>query len=292
MEPMDPRPAPFGKLMRRLDIGRLTVGLAFLALVLSLVLGAPRWLSLLFQAGFIGGFTNTVAIYMLFTEAWYLPGSGVLLKRKDAIVVSLAETMEQHILNPSLIESRVRELARAIDSDRVIAGLNAIVDELRADMVRLVQAPEQKERIGAAVRREGGFWGDMADAAGIVRYADIADRIAAGLVKQIDEFQVDRSMLDAAAAYVGNLEDFLLEPGNPLIERHYGSRLSVAQLLFEKLDARQLVIDRLSAYEAEQIRDIVSKNIKEHLAWLEVFGVLLGMLIAGLLLALSALTGL
>lgn len=289
---MNPFTTRASALMRRLDVGRLTVGMAFLALVLSLLLGGPRWLTLVFQAGFIGGFTNTVAIYMLFTEAWYLPGSGVLLKRKDAIVISLAATMEQHILNPSLIESRVRELARGIDYDRVIAGLNAIVDELRDDMIRFVKAPDQKQRIGEAVRREGGFWGDMADAAGIVRYSDIAERIAAGLVKQVQDFQLDRSMLDAAAAYVGNLEDFLLEPGNPLIQRHYGSQLSVAQLLFAKLDARQLVVDRLSAYEAEQIRDIVSTNIKEHLAWLEVFGVLLGMLIAGLMLALSALAGL
>ena len=268
-------------LSARLPVGRLAVGLALVGMLLSMILAAPNWLTGIFQAGFIGGFTNTVAIYMLFTETWFLPGSGVLLKRKDAIVVSLAETMQEHILNPSLIEARVRQLARAIDYDRVIEGLNAIVDELRADTIRFILAEDQRTRIGAAVQSEGGFWAEMANAAGIIRYSDIADRIAAGLVKQVQDFTLDRRMLEAAAAYVGNLEDFLLEPGNPMVKRHYGSELSVAQLLFEKLDARQLVIDRLSAYEAEQIREL--------LAWLEVFGVLLGMLIAGLVLAIGAL---
>ncbi len=268
----------------QLSIGRLAVLVAFLLLLASLLLGAPSWVSTIFQAGFIGGFTNTVAIHMLFVKTWYLPGSGVLLERKDAIVASLAATMEEHILNPSLIEERVRLLSRSIDYDRVIDGLNAVIDELRLDLIRFLHEPEQRRRIRDAVQQEGSFWSDMADVVGVVRYENIADRIVAGLETQILEFRLDRAMLDAAVGYVGSLEDFLLEPNNPLILRHYGSEMSAAQLVFHKLDARQLVIDKLSAYEAEQIRDIVSRNIREHLSWLEFFGVLLGMGIAALVL--------
>jgi uncharacterized membrane protein YheB (UPF0754 family) len=166
-----------------------------------------------------------------------------------------------------------------------------VVDELRGEVIAFISAPEQKTMITKAVQQEGGFLADMAHASGIITYDNVAERIQAGLIKQARQFRLSHQLLEAATLHVGTLEEFLLEPGNPLIRRHYGSEQSVAHLLFEKLDARQMVIEKLSRYEAEQIRDIVSESIKEHLAWLEVFGVILGMLIALGTLAASALFG-
>ena len=44
-----------------------------------------------------------------------------------------------------------------------------------------------------------------------------------------------------------------------------------------------MVIDRLSEYEPSQVRHIIEENIRAHLLWLEVFGVILGMLFSGAL---------
>lgn len=279
------------RLEQRSDLGYWAVGAAFAAMVLSIALDAPSWLRVILQAGFIGGFTDTIALHMIFTRHRFLPGSGVLERRKDAIVVSLAETMEEHILNPSLIEARVRELVAGLDRDRLLKGLNAVVDTFRQDLILFISAPEQRAGIARAVRREGGFWGDMADAVGVVTYENLGDRIVGGLVRQLEEFRVDAPILAAAEQYVGTLDGFLLEPGNPLIRRHYGSEKSVAQILFERLDARRLVIDKLGSYSAAEIRDIVERSIRQHLAWLQAFGVILGMAMAGLILLLEAAVG-
>jgi uncharacterized membrane-anchored protein YjiN (DUF445 family) len=279
------------RMEQRSDLGYWAVGAAFVAMVLAIALDAPTWLRVILQAGFIGGFTDTIALHMIFTRHRFLPGSGVLERRKDAIVVSLAETMEEHILNPSLIEARVRELVAGLDRERLLKGLNAVVDTFRQDLILFISAPEQRAGIARAVRKQGGFWGDMADAVGVVTYENLGDRIVGGLVRQLEEFQVDAPILAAAEQYIGTLDGFLLEPGNPLIRRHYGSEKSVAQILFERLDARRLVIDKLGSYSAAEIRDIVERSIRQHLAWLQAFGVILGMAMAGLILLLEAAVG-
>ena len=278
---------------RRIGIGGLVVFLAFLAFLTTwaLALRIPALMPLrnVLLAGFIGGFTDTIAINMLFTERWYLPGSGVLIKQKDAIVRSLADTLEEHILNPSLIESRVRELAGNIDRTRIAGGINAAVDEIRPDLVAYVTAPEQRDQVAEAIRREGGFWGDMANALGIMTYGDVTDRLLAGIVDQIDRFRVTPEMVDAFLAKIGSLDDLVLRPGNPLLVRHYGVDKSLAQIVFEQLDAKRLVVEKLSSYDASQVRDIVADNVSEHLGWLQVFGVILGTGFAALIALLDAL---
>lgn len=278
---------------RRIGIGLLAVLTAFTAVIVStwgmVYHGWPEWLQSVFLAGFIGGFTDTVAIHMLFTRVRFLPGSGVLLTQRDAIIASLAGTMERHILNPQLIERKVQALAANLDRARLVSTANALVDEVRPDLIAFINAPEQRAQITAAIRREGGFWGDMAHAIGVVTYDTVADRICQGLTRQMLAFRIDEPMFDRALASVGSLDDFLLRPGNPLVRKHYGSDQSLIQLVFDKLDAKALVVERLSAYDATQIRDIIADNIREHMAWLQVFGVVLGMLIATVIELLNVL---
>jgi uncharacterized membrane protein YheB (UPF0754 family) len=265
---------------QRIGIGEAAVLVVFTLFVASWALmsrfPAAEVTRDVFLAGFIGGFTDTVAIRMLFEHRWYLPGSGVLLKERDAIIATLADTMEQHILNPALIERKVHELAANLDRRRLADGVNAILDEMRPDLVAYVSAPAQREQIVAALRREGGFWGAMANSIGIVTYEVVAERLVAGVSEQIRTFRVTEAMVDAALGKVGSLDDLVLKPGNPLIVRHYGADVSLAQLVFEKMDAKQLVIDKLSTYDATKIRDIVADNVAEHLGWLQVFGCILG----------------
>ncbi|MFN2114803.1 MAG: DUF445 family protein [Anaerolineae bacterium] len=269
---------------RRFGIGEIAVMAVFTMLVASWALiryfPAAEIARDIFLAGFVGGFTNTVAIRMLFTHYWYLPGSGVLLKEKDAIVLSLADTMEEHILNPDLIAGKVHELEANFEPAGAASVANAVLDEIRPDLVAYANAPAQRERLVAALREEGGFWGGMANSLGLMTYDEVADRFAAGLSTQVAAFEITEDMVESALAHIGSLDDFVLKPGNPLLVKHYGTELSLAQLVFEKLDAKQLVVDKLSAYDAGEIRDIIARNIREHLAWLEVFGVILGMAFA------------
>lgn len=282
-------PAVFNRSGVRLAGRRIGVG--ELAVLGVFVLLATSWAMIryfpsaevardIFLAGFVGGFTNTVAIRMLFTHYWYLPGSGVLLKEKDSIIASLADTMEEHILNPELIEDRVHELAANMDPAKVAVAANAIIDEMRPDLVAYANAPEQRERMMATLHEEGGFWGSMANSLGLMTYDEVADRFAAGITLQIETFEISQEMVESALEHVGSLDDFVLQPGNPVLVKHYDTDMSLAQLLFEKLDAKQLVVDKLSSYDATEIRDIIARNIREHLAWLEVFGVILGMAFA------------
>jgi hypothetical protein len=111
-------------------------------------------------------------------------------------------------------------------------------------------------------------------------YEVVADRLTSGIARQIETFQITTEMVMAAMAKIGSLDEFVLQPGNPFVVKHYGTDRSLAQMLFQTLDAKQLVIDRLSTYEASEIRDIIAENIRDHLAWLQVFGVLLGMAFA------------
>jgi hypothetical protein len=49
--------------------------------------------------------------------------------------------------------------------------------------------------------------------------------------------------------------------------------------------------EKLATYAPSKVRDIIEENIRSHLLWLEVFGVLLGMLFAGMLyLAMRAMS--
>jgi hypothetical protein len=88
-------------------------------------------------------------------------------------------------------------------------------------------------------------------------------------------------MVDRTLEKVGTLEDFLFRPNNELVVRHYHTDSSLAQLFFDNLDIQSMVADKLATYAPSKVRDIIEENIRSHLLWLEVFGVLLGMLFSG-----------
>lgn len=275
------------KMSMRPGLGSVCVSVVFVLLVLSWI--ASRYSTSLVDvrdillAGFIGGFTNTVAIRMLFSKYWFLPGSGVLLKKKDSIVRSLANTVEAHIINPELIEEKIRQVLKELDLDkeRTAKAFNMVIDEVRQPLLSYVTSQQMKKRFMAALEREGGVLGEIANFFGVIEYDKLADTFRDRLAERIQEFTIDAKMVEAVVERMGSMEDFLLKPDNEFVRRHYNTDKSIALLVFEGLDVKQLVIDKLSQYKAEKIRDIVEGNIREHLAWLEVFGVILGMAFAG-----------
>jgi len=233
--------------------------------------------------GFIGGITNRIAITMLFEKKWFLPGSGVLLKKHKDIIRSLARTVETHLLSSEMLQAEMKKLLKPVNADKAEEIINNVIDEFRDDVRRYLQSQAVHDEIRNALRTKLGFLGAFLNVTRIKEYDEMTDAIVGELRLRIDRLRVTRQMILRTAQRVGTLEDFLFRPKNELVLRHYHTEKSVAQLFFENLDIKGMVADRLATYAPSRVRDIIEENIRSHLLWLEVFGVLLGMFFAGVL---------
>jgi len=242
------------------------------ALVIQVLLG-----------GFIGGITNSIAITMLFEKKWYLPGSGVLLKKHKDIVRSLARTVETHLVNSEMLQAEMKKLLAPVNADKAGEIMNSIIDEFRGDVRDYLQSQPVHDEIRDALKARLGFLGRFLNVTRIKEYDEMTHAIVGELRERIDRLQVSKELVDRTLEKVGTLEDFLFRPNNELVLRHYQTEKSIAQLFFDKLDIQSMVADKLETYAPARVRDIIAENIRSHLLWLEVFGVLLGMLFAGAL---------
>ena len=84
--------------MDRNKIAKFLVGASFIVFIYGYQSGNDI-ITQIALGGFIGGFTNTIAIDMLFTKRWYLPGSGVLIKKHEDLIESLSNTIDSYIIN-------------------------------------------------------------------------------------------------------------------------------------------------------------------------------------------------
>lgn len=273
--------------VRKRRAGTLLVGAVFVMFVLTALLGmaAPRvaFLSGIFLGGFIGGFTNTVAIRMLFERRWYLPGSGVLLKSRQKIIESLAETVEKHVLNTELLEEWLREKLLRVHIKDMRNALNSVLEEFREDLIRYVESGEVRTRLIDAAENVIDRMGFLRHMVRLLTTKEIlAARITAHLSAEISRFRFSDAMMEGFIRKVGTLEDLLLAPDNPLMLKHYHSGEAVAGYFLAQLNIKQRVVERLSGYPPEKVAGIVEENIREHLVWLEIFGVILGCTFAGL----------
>ncbi|MEJ2697052.1 MAG: DUF445 family protein [Candidatus Sulfobium sp.] len=236
-----------------------------------------------FLGGFIGGVTNKIAIVMLFDRKWFLPGSGVLLKKHREIVVSLADTVESHLISADMIQEELRKILAPVKIENAERILNRIIDEFRDDVRNHLRSEKTRLNIEDTLRTRLGFLGKFLNVTRIKEYEEMTDTIVTELDRQMSEFRVTRTMLVKAMGKIGTLEDFLFKPHNELLETHFNTDKSISQLLFEKINIKAMVMDRLSEYQPSEVRDIIERNIRDHLLWLEVFGVLLGMLFSAVL---------
>ncbi len=237
-----------------------------------------------FLGGFIGGVTNKIAITMLFERKWFLPGSGVLLKEHHRIVHSLARTVESHLISSEMIQEELRKLLQPVKIEKAEKILNSVLNEFRDDVIGYLRSENVRHEITDGLRNNLGFLGKFLNVTRIKEYEEMADTIIAELESRLSGFRVSRQMLAKTIQRIGTLEDFLFMPRNEILMKHYQTDKSLMQLLFEKINIREMVIDRLSTYKPSQVRDIIEENIRAHLLWLEVFGVILGMLFTGVLL--------
>lgn len=272
----------------RIEIGTSAISIVAVLFVISFILQtrypAFRYISPLLLCGFIGGFTNTVAIKMLFKRYRFLPGSGVILKRRREIINSLAKSVETYIINPEMLEGKLRQAVERIDRDKMNRALNIAIDEFRGELLDYVNSTRVHLKIKKAVEEKLGLMGKVTNWTGIKDMDVAADEIQDYISSRVSKFKLTDSLLDSAMEKTGSLEDFIFKPGNQFIKKHYGTDMSPAQLMFSRFDVKRIVVEKLSGYPPEKIRDIIAENIKRHLTWLEVFGVILGMIFSGLYL--------
>ncbi len=276
----------YSRLTDRLASGLILIVFACLALTLIASFSgiAVPQLDLVIQVllgGFIGGITNKIAITMLFEKKWYLPGSGVLIKKHKDIIRSLARTVETHLVNSEMLQAEMKKLLQQVDTDKAEQIINKVIDEFRDALREYLQSQKVHDEITDALKTKLGFLGKFLNVTRIKEYDEMTDAIVGELHERINRLKVSKPMILKTIHKVGTLEDFLFRPNNELVVRHYHSDKSIAQLLFDSLDIKGMVADKLTTYAPSKIRDIIEENIRSHLLWLEVFGVLLGMLFSG-----------
>jgi uncharacterized membrane protein YheB (UPF0754 family) len=231
--------------------------------------------------GFIGGITNKIAITMLFERKWYLPGSGVLLKKHKEIIYSLARTVETHLVNSEMLQAELQKLLRPVNAEKAGEIINSVIDEFRDDLRGYLRTQKVYDEIRGTLRTKLGFLGKFLNVTRIKEYDEMTEAIIKELQERIDRLRLTKETVLRTMARVGTLEDFLFKPNNELVQRHYHTDRSVVQMFFDNLDIRSMVADKLATYAPSRVRDIIEESIRSHLLWLEVFGVLLGMLFAG-----------
>jgi uncharacterized membrane protein YheB (UPF0754 family) len=231
--------------------------------------------------GFIGGITNKIAITMLFERKWYLPGSGVLLQKHREITASLARSVEKHLVNSETLQEEMKKLLQPVNAEKAEQIMNSVIDEFRGDIIAYLQSQTVHDEIRDALKTKLGFLGKFLNVTRIKEYDEMADAIVGELLQRIDQLRVTREMVLRTIEKVGTLEDFLFKPNNEFILRHYKTDRSVAQLLFDNIDIQAMVARKLETYAPSRVRDIIEENVRSHLLWLEVFGVLLGMVFSG-----------
>jgi uncharacterized membrane protein YheB (UPF0754 family) len=241
-----------------------------------------------FLGGFIGGVTNKIAIVMLFDRKRFLPGSGVLLKKHREIVDSLADTVEAHLISTDMIQEELRKILAPVKIESAERILNRVIDEFREDVRNHLRSERTRLDIEDTLRTKLGFLGRFLNVTRIKEYEEMTDTIITELDRQLSEFKITKAMLVKAIEKIGTLEDFFFKPHNELLESHFRTDKSISQLLFAKINIKNMVVDKLSEYRPSEVRDIIEKNVRDHLLWLEVFGVILGMLFsASLFLVLN-----
>lgn len=247
-----------------------------------------EFLSNIFLGGFIGGFTNTIAIKMLFEKYLNLPFTGALLIYREKIIRSLAETIESHIINAEEIERLLKEHVGAIDKEHIKDSLNVFVNEIRGDLRQYIRSANTREEIKNKIRqmvKSLNFIGRSLIKIGLTerKIDELVNTIIYELETEVDKFKVSASMIEPVFEKIGTVEEFIFKPNNAFLTKHYNTGESLINyVLLSKLNMKKIVEDKLSQYSAEEVKNIIEKNIRAHLAWLEFYGVIIGCLFSGI----------
>jgi uncharacterized membrane-anchored protein YjiN (DUF445 family) len=288
-------------------------------------------------AAFVGCATNRVAIRALFdpwpSRRWKLPYTGVLEREREEIEEAIVDAVGGGIITPEALAEGIREsqalaqlrdeaagllrrmgdtqaagllvelgfsaVRRAVENDRVMAGLSA---EVR----RLLEESLESDECYAMVRRNfrelAGPLGELGHATGVADYDEVTYRIIDALRAEAQgEWTSAIALRRAAEEWLTSTEHAISRDGDEPsalrreLAREFGRELESAaqrlegwdveadpfirrlvEVLARELDVRAVVRRALAGLETEAVKQLVLKHSRRHLAWLEVWGGVLG----------------
>jgi uncharacterized membrane-anchored protein YjiN (DUF445 family) len=286
---------------KRLDKGLLTVLLCLAALgagaaMRFLLPGTAAELTLYVgAAGLIGAMTNRMAIEALFspwpTRRLALPYTGLIERNRLAIIDAIAETVSGELLTREALlnwlrEGGVIEKLRSSASQQVrhLAGHEGpsaelrrrISRALRQRLVAALDSPAVYREVREFVRSKAGVAGMVGHVTGISDYDNLTYSILDGVKQKVNDVLVTdvgsaSPQLSAALNAAADALDQWDLADDPAI----GELMST---LVDHLEVHSIVHDSLGRYSPEEIKLLIQRLSRRHLAWLEVYGGLFGAL--------------
>ena len=196
--------------------------------------------------GFAGGFTNWLAIKMLFDQIPFLVGSGVIPRRFKEIRETVKNTIMNTFFDEAYLQAYIRDRSKGLlESFDLGAKLTAMLDKPEMDTLLLTKLEEAGETpTGAMLKMASGMMGGYAGMVPMIKpmLAGFADEIVPLLAKTFD------------AGDLVKIETV---------------RAEIDRLMTEKLKLLTPAI----------VKRLMEEVIREHLGWLIVWGNVFGGLI-------------
>ncbi|MFW5690664.1 MAG: DUF445 family protein [Planctomycetota bacterium] len=285
----------------RLDKGLATLMGCLAALVAGLVMrhfmpGRLAELTLYVgAAGLIGALTNRMAIEALFspwpTRRMALPYTGLIEQNREAIIEAIAETVSGELLTRDALFRWLREggvLNKLRDSAawqvRSLAGHEGPSADLRRRISRalrkrfeaVLDSPAVYREVREFVRSKSGLAGMVGHVTGISDYDQLTYSILDGIKQKVHEV-----LVTDAGRSSPHLETAINAAADALKRWNLADDPAIEQLtstLVDHLDVHSIVGESLNRYSPEEVKLLIQRLSRRHLAWLEVYGGLFGAL--------------
>jgi uncharacterized membrane protein YheB (UPF0754 family) len=225
------------------------------------------------------------------TRRLALPYTGLIERNRLAIIDAIAETVSGELLTRDALlrwlrEGGVIEKLRSSASQQVrhLAGHEGpsaelrrrISRALRQRLVAALDSPAVYREVREFVRSKAGVAGMVGHVTGISDYDNLTYSILDGVKQKVNDVLVTdvgsaSPQLSAALNAAADALDQWDLADDPAI----GELMST---LVDHLEVHSIVHDSLGRYSPEEIKLLIQRLSRRHLAWLEVYGGLFGAL--------------
>lgn len=283
----------------------LSLGVAAGGMALALTGWDPAGVALACVGGsaLVGAFTNRMAINALFSpwpfRRFALPYTGLIERNRERITGALADAVSESLITPESLSQWIRD-SRFLENlrDGAAAHVRSLGEPLDADGAATVEklTAALRTRVGTLLRsgrtyfrvrgflRRGGKGMKLLHVTGLGDYDELTYRILDAVEREVGsalDLAAEQggqfgAVLDAAA---GRLERWDIR-SCPAVEKFVGYVVS-------EFDVRDVVVRSLNRFSAREVKELVHSLSRRHLAWLEVWGGVLGAAFGGGLWLLS-----
>lgn len=222
---------------------------------------------------FGGWITNHLAILALFDywPRWFrkgkgLPCTGVLLDKKDDVVDSIVERMED-MFTAEVVVGRLKEWSEEIAQNPTEA--KELADGVRGFLRNQMRQPELKGKLKEHIESELGSVHPLLHT--MIDADLLTHTVMKMAIRQLRRVFSMKRFPEMLAYAAGRLESDVTEAG---AASDSTPRIHLAKLVTGK--AIQLVSEELHAKNPANLRDEIQRVTREHLGWLEVYGGILG----------------